>query len=115
MVVVSHWPGLTVTAGVSKGIPTDKVLHAIGYCGLGGCLGLWSASANKRDWNAMLRSVVFLAVFASLDEVTQPLFGRSCEPLDWVADVLGSVAGLAATYLFLRLWAVGVAAFTAKL
>lgn len=115
MVVVSHWPGLSVTAGVSKGIPTDKVLHAIGYCGLGVCLGLWSNWANRRDWTAMLRCVVFVAVFALLDEVTQPLFGRSCEPLDWVADVLGGVAGLAATYLFLRLRAVGVAAFNAKL
>jgi len=114
MVVVSHWPGLTVATGVSKGIPTDKVLHAIGYCGLGVCLGLWSASANRGDWTAMLRCAAILAVFALLDEVSQPFFGRSCEPLDWLVDVLGGVAGLAATYLSLRLCTAAVAALSAK-
>jgi VanZ family protein len=49
-----------------------------------------------------------------LDEISQPLFGRSCELRDWIADVVGGVAGLAATYLFMRLWAASAAALHTK-
>ena len=38
---------------------------------------------------------VGLAVFAAIDEVTQPWFGRSAEPLDWVYDLIGVATGIA--------------------
>ena len=34
--------------------------------------------------------------FAAIDEVTQPWFGRFAEPLDWVYDLIGLAAGIAA-------------------
>jgi VanZ family protein len=36
-----------------------------------------------------------MAVFAMLDEITQPMFSRSAEPLDWVYDCIGIVIGIA--------------------
>jgi hypothetical protein len=36
-----------------------------------------------------------LAAFAAVDEITQPLFSRALERLDWVYDCLGIALGLA--------------------
>ncbi len=38
-----------------------------------------------------------LAVFAVLDEITQPLVGRHTELLDGVADILGVAIGMPVT------------------
>ena len=40
-----------------------------------------------------------LALLALADEVTQPLFNRVCDPLDWVFDVVGALAGGVAGWL----------------
>ena len=39
---------------------------------------------------------VALALFAAADEITQPLFGRFADILDWAYDELGLVAGIGA-------------------
>jgi VanZ family protein len=73
----------------------DKALHFIAY----GLLGLLVAStlvaAGRSSWRSLLAAVLLLAAFAALDELTQPLFGRATEALDWVFDSIGIAAGFA--------------------
>jgi VanZ family protein len=71
----------------------DKTLHFTAY----GLLGLLVAStlvaAGRASWRSLVVAAVLLAAFAAADEVTQPLFGRSTETLDWVFDSVGIAAG----------------------
>lgn len=56
----------------------------------------WPAPRNlgwaaRRRWLGLL---AILGVYAALDELTQPLFARDAELLDWLADIGGSALGL---------------------
>ena len=42
-----------------------------------------------------------LAVFAALDEVTQPWFGRAVDGFDWLADLAGLAVGIGVVVLFM--------------
>jgi len=74
--------------------PSDKTLHFLAY----GALGLLAAALLAASGRWSPRSVavlgVGLAAFAAIDEATQPWFGRSAEPLDWVYDLIGLAAGI---------------------
>ena len=91
LVVGTHYP-------FPHGIPTDysdKELHFGAYAGL----AFMGAAAWTARWG--LRpvgwAIVWVAVVmhGAIDEWTQPPFGRTCELLDWVADVLGASLGMA--------------------
>jgi VanZ family protein len=92
LVTVTHLPPSKLPAtGVS-----DKLEHILGY----GLLAVL-VSATVR---AYLRRVPFLAIavalaaFGAVDEVTQPLVGRTADVWDWVADVGGIVLGTGAVW-----------------
>jgi VanZ family protein len=94
LVWATHYPKPEDLLGPNP--PPDKALHFIAY----GLLGLLTAAtlAASRHWsrrNAIILAVA-LALAAVVDESTQPLFGRAAEALDWVFDVVGIVAGVAA-------------------
>jgi hypothetical protein len=57
-------------------------------------VGLLAAGSalNWRQWFPIVLAAI--ALFALLDESTQPMFGRAAEPFDWVADVIGAAIGL---------------------
>jgi VanZ family protein len=64
----------------------DKVVHALLYAVLGGLLRL---ATGRLPATLVLAGAVGLA-----DEVLQSTVpGRSADPLDWVADVVGAFAG----------------------
>jgi len=93
LVLATHYPRPEQFLGANP--PSDKALHFMAYGALavlaGGTLALarrWSAA--RAAWLGGL-----LAVFAVLDEITQPLFSRDAEPLDWVFDCVGIGIGLA--------------------
>lgn len=93
LVTVTHLPPAHLPAtGVS-----DKFEHIVGY-GLLATL----VSATVR---AYLRRVPFvtiviaLALFGAVDEVTQPLVGRTADFWDWAADVGGIVLGTGAVWM----------------
>jgi VanZ family protein len=54
--------------------------------------------ALARHWTPPRSAVLagVLAIFAAVDEITQPFFKRSSEPLDWVYDCLGIGLGIVA-------------------
>lgn len=98
----------------------DKTLHVVGYSGLGLLFGLtlaWRLSPRPRfagkgasapsSLPAGLRfrflgAVLVLAIYAMLDELTQPFVGRTCDPYDWLADCVGMVIGLLTAALLNR-------------
>lgn len=114
LIVATHWPGLRIAAGINAGIPADKLLHCLSYSGLGVCLGLLAVLSKGRRRPAIFKGIVLLCMFAAVDELTQPWFGRSCDPVDWIADVFGGVVGLLAVCLLPRLRPLGISVFSAK-
>jgi VanZ family protein len=61
---------------------------------LRGAMSKWSRTAGT----------VFVAVaaYGGLDELTQPLTNRTCDPWDFAADVVGAALGLFLYRRFLR-------------
>jgi|LakMenEpi03Aug12_release.lakeMendotaPanAssembly.Ray.scaffolds.fasta_scaffold49864_2 VanZ family protein len=76
--------------------PSDKTLHFIAYGGLAVLAA--GTLALARHWTPPRSAVLagVLAIFAAVDEITQPFFKRSSEPLDWVYDCLGIGLGIVA-------------------
>ena len=94
LVWATHYPKPERFLGANP--PSDKALHFLAY----GALAVLAAGtlALARRWTAA-RAVGLgagLAAFAAVDELTQPLFSRDAEPLDWIFDSIGIVVGLAA-------------------
>lgn len=82
--------------------PSDKSLHFMAY----GVLGLLAAATawayGRLNPRSAVRLVAALAAAAVIDEVTQPIFERFAEPLDWVCDVAGIGIGVLAIALVRR-------------
>jgi len=91
----THWPaGVPVDTRVN-----DKTKHFVGYA----ALALFYGHAWLPHWlprRTLVRrwslAAGILAGFAAIDEATQAWVpGRTPDPMDWVADVLGIATGLA--------------------
>ena len=94
--VLTHVPPFWSDDGPSPpgGIGRDKILHLVGYFGLA-VLTRWAlATAGARRASGW--TVVILLVWGVVDELTQPPFGRTADPLDYAADVVGVALAVAA-------------------
>lgn len=100
MIYETHAP---VPLGPGPTIPhLDKALHCLSFGLLGGALTLarslafWGDAAAWRASRIRMQVVNWSAVaaFGLLDEATQPLTGRSLDPIDWLADALGAACGV---------------------
>jgi VanZ family protein len=74
----------------------DKWAHAGAYGGLAFLLAWNTALRRGFSWRAAAAIVCLLAAFGAFDELTQTLVGRDCDLLDWMADMAGTLVGLAA-------------------
>jgi VanZ family protein len=94
LVFATHYPRPEDLLGPNP--PSDKTLHFLAY----GALGLLAAAllAVSGRWSPRRVAILAagLAIFAAIDEATQPWFGRSAEPLDWAYDLIGLAAGIVA-------------------
>jgi VanZ family protein len=80
----------------------DKLLHAGGYALLGVLLRLALARVQPAR-RALGLAVLLAALYGATDELHQRFVpGRSADPLDWTADVVGALAGAALASAFLR-------------
>lgn len=95
---VTHIP-MTV-AGAGSGL--DKLYHFVGYLGLSALLWRTLYAYDHPPGRRRLVVGLVVPVYAALDELTQPYFGRSAELLDFVADALGMVVAVAAAEIGLR-------------
>ncbi|CAN5633694.1 hypothetical protein BH10BAC5_BH10BAC5_00880 [soil metagenome] len=84
----------------------DKLVHTLIYCGLFllffYSLKLQSKSVNLQKY-AILWSILFTAVYGATDEFHQ-LFtvNRSCDLIDWFADVSGALIGTGIILIILK-------------
>lgn len=73
---------------------SDKWQHYVAYAGLGFLLAACWSLRRRLTWGAGLALLAIAAVYGAFDEITQPLFGRDAELLDWRSDVIGAATGL---------------------
>jgi VanZ family protein len=85
--------------------PSDKTLHLWAYAPLAALAGMTAAASGWWSGRACVGVAAGTALFAALDEATQPLpwFRRTADLLDWGYDCLGIAIGLAAVALALGL------------
>jgi len=76
-------------------VAVDKTLHFLGYAGYAAFLYIALGLSFPRLRFLWLIVPVLLGIWAALDELTQPYFGRDCDILDWRADMIGVCAAVA--------------------
>jgi VanZ family protein len=82
---------------------SDKLYHFAGYAALTLCvLAGWELSIGVLEAKHYFALWLVGVLYAAFDEVTQIPVGRQCDANDWMADVLGIVAGLLAFRAFRR-------------
>ncbi len=89
--VGTHIPNLAAPGAVSV---NDKTLHFLGYAGLTFLAAAFAFRQNRASRRRLLLLLAAVAAYGVLDELLQiPIPGRRGEFGDWVADVLGALAG----------------------
>jgi VanZ family protein len=85
-------------------IQADKMNHLVAYAVLA-LLGV-AAFTDSRSFAGRKPLVLFLALvgWTFLDEITQPLFGRNADIMDWIYDVLGLACGCIVGWLCIRIF-----------
>ena len=97
LVIATHYPRpqeILLSLGAENVL--DKTQHLVAYGGLGLLAAATLAAWGRWTlWNVFLL-LAALALFGGVDEVTQPLFARCADPLDWAADCAGLTSGVLA-------------------
>ena len=110
--LVIYWILLfTLTSLPTNSVPSvgvnDKVEHFAAYFVLSFLLYftlIFQQKSVTLKKNAFLFTILFVILYGILDEVHQLLIpGRSCEFLDFFADVFGGVLGMILMKLFVKL------------
>lgn len=85
---------------------SDKLMHFAAYAALSFLLGVWWAARRRMTPREYAVVFVVTASYGILDELLQaiPVLNRSCDPADALADWCGSLIGLSALYVFVRVW-----------
>jgi VanZ family protein len=103
LALAGYWLAMFVATHVPRQFPalpregTDKMVHVAAFAVLAWLVAVaWEQSVGRLN-GAHLRVVwCLLAVYAAIDEATQPLVGRSASIGDWFADAVGAALGLIA-------------------
>jgi VanZ family protein len=109
-VLACYWLTLVVSTHVPPRLPglpvqgADKLAHLAAYAMLAGLLAvnlqLAGGHVTRRHFRWLWIAVV---LFGAVDELTQPVFGRSASWTDWLADGAGAALGLA-LFALARRW-----------
>jgi VanZ family protein len=107
--IATHWPydpaGYLRMMLRTQRPPSDKTLHFIAYAILASLLWACVRLRAAEPLRATGSVLAVIAVWAAVDEATQPFFYRAAEPLDWVYDMIGAALGCAVAMLGDRLLA----------
>lgn len=111
--LVGYWIGMftgTHLPKIPKPLDTslpDKTLHYAAFAGLGFLLASRRATTGRIRWRDAALLLGIMAAYGIFDELTQPFFGRTADPFDWFADLIGGTSGLllflAAEFVWRRL------------
>ena len=86
--VLTHLPELPIDTAARY---NDKVAHTVAYA----VLMVLALVACRRPQATTARRItmwlLILTAYAAVDELIQPLVGRSCQLTDWLADLAGLV------------------------
>ncbi len=105
LIVALHWPISKEQA--PRVFAYDKLIHGAIYGGLA-VLVAWnferspSRLGRASRWLAFLVGILAVALQGAIDEVTQPLSGRSADIADWGADLAGAAICLAIWAILIR-------------
>jgi VanZ family protein len=101
LLVGTHLPR---ESGPSFSLLSDKVLHFAGFAGLAlllaWLLSYWSVLTKTRA----VIVILICGSYGAIDELTQPLSGRTCEMNDWLADLAGATTGVVIFWLVSTIW-----------
>ena len=78
------WSLSNPLSGIGDIIPIDKIKHAMAYAALG-----FIALYGRKAATSTFLTVIALLGFSITMELLQPLFGRSADELDFLANVVG--------------------------
>lgn len=87
LATLTHWPPDAGLPSISH--PYDKLVHATAYSVLSFLLFFVLGGLLRLRLGWYFAAAIVVAVLAAIDEKTQPYFGRSCDRLDWMADMVG--------------------------
>lgn len=95
LLTATHWP-YKVPPAQQPMLSSDKLLHFSAYAGLGFLLTIVAWLHNRPGRALPILALFLVAITAGfVDEITQPLMARDFEWMDWVADILGALSGVA--------------------
>ncbi|MFQ6048351.1 MAG: VanZ family protein [Phycisphaerae bacterium] len=86
LLVLTHWPRLPTYAAPPM---TDKLVHFVVFAVLAALALAATSQTATPGRHATLRWGLILLGYATIDELLQPLTGRSCSLGDWLANVAG--------------------------
>lgn len=86
-------------------LPFDKTMHFLTFGGLAGWL-CWNRFLSQRGrWANAALALGVGVVYAVIEEITQPWFGRVCDAGDLLADLAGlAVGSIVSALLWTRIW-----------
>ena len=100
LVVATHLPRVPTVVRVPG---ADKWLHLVAY----ECQAILAMGTLYFMNRLILKNVVYLmimlTIFGAIDELTQPIFSRQAELLDWVTDCAGVCFGVCSAYLVIHI------------
>lgn len=102
LTAIMHMPLAPMPPQPDDGIPKDKTVHLVLYGGLAICLisvleqrsRVDSTAQPRRPLGRYLAVMSFCTINGFLEELTQPLTGRTYDLADFLADCLGASLGL---------------------
>ena len=80
----------------------DKVPHAVVYGVLAWCWLIAFGRGGDRPKRRMLYVILVPIAIGTVAELTQPLVGRVCDLMDWVANVAG--VSVVVIFWMIRMW-----------
>jgi VanZ family protein len=101
VLLAGYWLLLVVSTHVpprTAGLPADqldKLAHFAAYALLAWLLAMaWESSTGRLNLRHLKFLWLVVVAYGIIDELTQPLMGRTASIADWLADAAGAAVGL---------------------
>ena len=96
LLLLAMFVGTHMPASFSPAVSySDKVIHALAFLSLTLSLLIsWELSAGVLRPQHYFAVWLFCTLYGAFDEITQIPVGRTCDGLDWLADLGGILTGL---------------------
>ncbi len=101
LLTATHWPGLTPPG--QEVFRTDLVIH-FGMLCVWTCLlfGTQFVGTGRAIGTRLTLTLLVALCYAGFDELTQPLFGRTADWVDFGADAVGALLGCGVIWAWWR-------------